>query len=101
MSGLRFKAGELAILAVSTDDSATGCEGEIVEIYLVGPFVPGDVVLLEGVKRVRILKYSDYVIRWPGTTTGGIVKDWQLRKIDPSAEPESITRRLEVGEEVA
>lgn len=94
MSGLRFKVGDLAILAFATDPSGIGSEGEVVEIYSAGPYQPGDRVPIRGVAR-RIGKACDYVIRFSGTNDGGICHDYQLRKIDPPAEPESLTRENE------
>src|ERR1700761_9357172 len=91
MSNLRFKVGDPAIFAFASDASGAEHEGSIVEVFLVGPFVPGDLVNLLGVERA-IGTPGDYIIRWPETTAGGIVKDWQLRRLDAGDEPSSLSR---------
>lgn len=94
MSGLRFKVGELALFVFATDPSGIGSEMETVEIHAVGPFKTGDRITIYG-RTLPIRGRGDYVIRYVGTTAGGLVKDYQLRKIDPPAEPASLTRTKE------
>lgn len=101
MSGLRFKQGELAILVVARGKKSSAALGDQVLIHAVGPFRRGDTFhpYRPGSDISKAMQDVDYAVIAP---TGGIMcMDWQLRKIDPPAELESITRRLEVGEEVA
>lgn len=89
MNGLRFKVGEMAIVAVAMNPVN---QGKVVEIIAVGPFKAGHRVVVNGVRR-RSLEDCDYFL--DQSPPGGLAHDYQLRKIDPPAEPESITRREE------
>lgn len=90
MSGLRFKAGELAMLVVVVHPEN---HGRIIEIAAVGPFQIGDLICTE-TRYFRCTRDCDYATadRW---ATG--VFDYQLRKIDPPAEPVSLTRESDIG----
>lgn len=81
MSGLRFKVGELAIIAVASPENV----GKIVQIDAVGPFASFDSIPWRGGRRYALVD-CDYFIgdQW-------IAHDWQLRKLDPPAEPASLT----------
>jgi len=97
MSGLRFKVGELAKVIAARFPRF---QNEVVQIVAVGPFKIGDVVQVDLAGGVIRIDYAcDYVTdireehdipRWIS------FHDWQLAKLDPPAEPESITRREEV-----
>jgi len=80
MSGLRFKAGELARVIFSVDHP-----GDIVEIVAVGSF------------RARCGTPSDYIVLH--ATGVFVIQDWRLAKIDPPAEPASLTRETDVEAE--
>lgn len=89
MSGLRFKAGDLAIL-VLTRDGGHRYIGETFTIERVGPFKKG-YPLGDGMcARLD----CDYRIRHADGITGA-VKDWQLLKLDPPDEPASLTHNEE------
>lgn len=94
MNGLRFQPGEAAVFAVATDPSGLPGIGAHVDVLLVGPIQAGDVLRYGEVFGVAHAD-ADYLIDWPDGEFG-LVRDWQLRKINPPAEPESITRQLEV-----
>lgn len=90
MNGLRFKVGELAVLAVSAKYL-----GKIVEILAVGPYRAGQIYDIGLKQPMRCIQNADYVIdqrdgKWI------TVQDWRLRKLDPPAEPKTMT----VAEEV-
>lgn len=90
MSGLRFKVGELVVFAVSSNiANSDRYLGEVMCVEAVGPFRPGDVVLGRVMHRHR-----DYIISFGAKL--GTARDWQIRKLDPPAEPRSIKRREEV-----
>lgn len=91
MSRLRFVTGEVAIFAVPTVEHAFSNVGEQVVIMEIGPFKKGDMCRTAG-KMVE--DTFDYVAEFSDGLFG--VKDWQLAKLNPPAEPESITRREEV-----
>jgi len=83
MNGLRFKVGELAIYAVPWSPRCNPYVGQQCEVIKAG-----HVCVIEGVFVDYDLLFSD------GIKIAAY--DWQLRKLDPPAEPESITRREEV-----
>jgi len=103
MSYLRFKVGDLAVVAIAEKAENIG---RIVEIAAVGPFKTGDHVRLPcgGSCNFRpgYKDRADYVLnaRWKLENEHGLVwlvaHDWQLRKLDPPAEPESLRRCEEV-----
>ena len=90
MNGLRFKVGELAIIACAIHPEN---QGKVVEILAVGPYQIGDIVVHPSGAQVEILSNTDYFIdvELPNCTA----KDYQLRKIDPPTEPASLTRESE------
>lgn len=90
MSGLRFKVGELARIVVAMDPTN---HGKVVEINAVGPFKAGHRLAWQGKHRMALVD-CDYFIA--GEAGEWVARDWHLQKLDPSAEPESITRREEV-----
>lgn len=92
MNGLRFKVGELAIFMFARGEEGAPFQGETCQVIDVGPWKAGD-EWRPGFKCFR--KDSDYVIQMPQGAKGQCM-DYQLRKLDPPAEPESITRREEV-----
>ena len=79
MSGLRFKVGELALFAVARTGDGQHWVGEVVQVIAVGALT-------------RSLAIVDYGVESPDGETGGCY-DWQLRKLDPPAEPLSLTRQ--------
>jgi hypothetical protein len=81
MSGLRFKVGEMAIYAVPCCEECMPVVGDIFKIDECGPTNDGDGVPV------------DYMIS--NEEREGPCFDWQLRKIDPPAEPASLTRHEE------
>lgn len=81
---MRFKVGEMAIVAV--DLSGNGCEGSVVEILEVGPFVSQYNGKVYDYKTTSPHRHWIYACCW----------DIELRKIDPPAEPVSLTRQEEV-----
>ena len=90
MSGLRFKVGDLAWYMVARARSGFPYMGTIVQIESVGPFARGQ--LWKGSK----FKWnSDYIVMTHDDALGE-VSDFQLRKIDPPAEPASLTRETDV-----
>lgn len=87
MNGLRFKVGELAIFVCPSHSTGIGHEGTTVRVAEVGPYRTGQYVQCVGV----IASYNfDYVIDWPSGHIG-FVRDWQLQKLDPPAEPKTMT----------
>jgi hypothetical protein len=91
MNSLRFKVGEMAIVAV--DIGGNGCQGSIVEILEVGPLEEFN---HKGEKKRYNYRTSSPHKGWEV----GLCLDIELRKIDPPAEPASISR-LEVDQESA
>jgi hypothetical protein len=89
MDGLRFKVGELAIFVVAVYDSGVQHQGKTVEIVEVGPWSAGTLL-----KKWVMKRKTDYLIRTADGYHGAVV-DWQLRKIDPPAEPAGLTRDTE------
>ncbi|NII73240.1 hypothetical protein FHW84_001809 [Dyella sp. SG562] len=88
MSGLRFKEGDLAIIAVVSEMHEL--RGRLCEVIAVGPWKHDEIAFGRPVNGG-----ADYVVAVVGGFEG-CIHDWQLRKLDPPAEPESITRREEV-----
>lgn len=83
---MRFKVGEMAMVAV--DLSGKGREGSVVTILEVGP--------------IYVRKKDGTVKKWDYKTTPVFEDekwcyawDIELRKIDPPAEPASLTREEE------
>lgn len=79
MSGLRFKLGDLAVFAVARTVRGIPYVGLECIVILAGE-APDD----EG-------GLQDYWVRYEDTTEASVA-DWQLRKINPPAEPASLTR---------
>lgn len=90
MNGLRFKVGELAIFAIATKANGIPYVGCNIEIMYIGPFHAG-----QQWNGIAIPNDCDYLLLAKDGRKGAAF-DWQLRKLDPPAEPESITRREEV-----
>lgn len=85
MNGLRFKVGELAIVAC--DLNGEGWEGSCIEIIDVGPFWSP-----------RDERWYDYVTSNPDDEHDELwAMDIELRKLDPPAEPKTMTVVEEVG----
>lgn len=102
MSGLRFKLGEMAIYAVSAGGDSGKVLGSIVEVLMIGPFKPGDMVKCPcGCGRFGIFNdTADYFVRVASEGPMLICSDWQLRKIDGQEEPESLRRDETIEEEM-
>ena len=81
---MRFKVGELALVAIS----AHGHQGKTVCIVQVGPCRFTDIS--SGKTYVRDYRTDD------GAAANLFVDDWQLRKIDPPAEPKCLIRSEEI-----
>jgi hypothetical protein len=96
---LRFKVGELAIVAVGRGKKSLRLIGEEVRIHCVGPFRSGDTFLPSDPTKLwgQALQDGDYACT--SSLGGFMAMDWQLRKIDPPAEPASLTHQVE--EEIA
>ena len=94
MSGLRFKVGDLARIAVTTKPQNLG---KIVEIYAIGPWEFGDIAELPDGERIRINFRCDYFFAHSGPVGGRawIDSDWRLQKLDPPTEPVEMTRAEE------
>jgi hypothetical protein len=93
MNGLRFDLGEIAILVIARGPESSAALNTQCDVCAVGPFREDQIVQLSD--RWGIVGCQcDYLIN----ACSGIicVMDWQLRKIDPPAEPESLTMREEV-----
>lgn len=88
MNGLRFTVDELAIFAVPSAPAGIGREGAVITIAAVGPFRCGDWI---GDIDVTPRASGDYIIRWPDENLS-VFNDWQLRKLDPPAEPKKLRR---------
>jgi hypothetical protein len=83
MNGLRFKVGELAIIAVDIDGH--GYEGSIVEILEVGPLL--------AMNTRREVKCYDYeTSSLSDASDRGLCWDIELRKLDQRGEPTSLVR---------
>jgi hypothetical protein len=86
MNGLRFKVGELAIVAV--DIHGGGAAGNIVEILKVGPIACW---ASDGIFGTFDYETSSPRKEWESA----FCMDIELRKIDPPAEPASLKRHEE------
>lgn len=89
---MRFKVGELAIIAV--DAGGNGHEGLVVEIAKVGPMR----IFTQRSDGVFTILTMDYQVSIEGVCPldgDWFVWDWELRKIDPPAEPAELTKTEE------
>lgn len=87
-NGLRFKVGDVARFVVAIHPKSIPVIGTIVEITSVGPFQPGQSTNDGGVNGCPF--QMDYVVSSPSGL--GMAKDYQLQRIDPPAEPATLTR---------
>lgn len=84
MNGLRFKVGDLAVYVVPWHLLCQPYVGQPCEVVRAG-----GVSVIEG-------RIADYELRFSdGAWLSAF--DWQLRKLDPPAEPVEMTRVEEVG----
>jgi hypothetical protein len=90
MSGLRFKVGDMALVAVAMNPKNLG---DVVQILAIGPYRIGDVVIGPHGGPVLLRTSADYFV--DGRSICQTAFDWQLRKLDPPAEPASLTRTKE------
>ena len=90
---MRFKVGDVAIFAVAGSAETSRMIGEQCEIKVAG--------VKKGAYYFGIPSSidCDYLIFF-SDGTGTLSMDWQLRKIDPPAEPVSITRTSDIDEEI-
>jgi len=95
MNGLRFQAGETALFVVAADPSGLPGVGARVDVLLVGPIRAGTVLRYGDVIGVAEAD-ADYLIAWPDGDFG-LVRDWQLRKLNPPEEPKTMTRQREMA----
>lgn len=82
MTGLRFKVGELAILAVVRNPLFVRFIGQRVTIMKIKP-------------RTIFGTFDDYQLDQMVGDFHACVADFQLQKIDPPAEPASLVREFE------
>jgi hypothetical protein len=83
MSGLRFKVGDLAVIAVVRNPTFQHLLGRQVTIT--------------GIHTRTIYDtYEDYRLDFFNGNHHACCMDWQLRKLDPPAEPASLTRESDV-----
>jgi hypothetical protein len=90
---LRFQQGEKAIFAVPLEHQQMPYFNHECVVDMVGPFSPGQIVNFHGELR-QFQHACDYIIMFDDVV-GAIVKDYQLRKINPPEEPASLTRTNE------
>jgi hypothetical protein len=88
MSGLRFKVGELAVFYIPRHPCGVSGIGRIVEVVEVGPIQQGQICQSTG--KPLDVGPRDYIVQMDGFR--GSCDDYQLRKLDPPAEPVSLTR---------
>jgi hypothetical protein len=97
---LRFKQGDLAILMIARSTKSQPHVGKVGVIDRVGPMKPGDTFFWKG-RWCVVDGAGDYVWTCGDDVSCGVVPmDWQLLKIDPPAEPESL-RHMEDVEALA
>ncbi|WP_426269177.1 hypothetical protein ACN9MB_13200 [Dyella kyungheensis] len=95
MNGLRFREGDLARLVVARTSHSIQYLGQVMTVFAVGPFKDGhEFPSLPGHKRGIARADGDYGLLLD-RDTGFMAYDWKLAKVDPPAEPESLTRREE------
>ncbi len=94
---LRFKVGEPAIFAVAVMPDQIAAVGKHCIVERVGPFAVGDIIHFKGSTYI-FGRACDYICMFDAEN-GVIAHDWQLRKIDPPAEPASLTRSSDIEEE--
>ena len=94
MSGLRFKVGELAIFQFSITGIDPQDMGELCEVAELGPYPIGSFTTKGPTTRV-----CDYLVQFADGSCR-YCTDIELRKIDPPAEPASLTRESECEVEV-
>lgn len=87
---MRFEVGEPAIFAVAASADQMNDVGKQGTVEMIGPFHVGQLVTFKGNLR-QVVFAGDYILMFDDVK-GVIAKDWQLRKIDPPAEPESLKR---------
>lgn len=96
---LRFQQGEMAIFAIAVNEGEISHMGEQVEITAVGPFKRGDRVKGKTTTGI-VFEDCDYLIFFPSDPEEAIVKDYQLRNINPPEEPALLKRTSDIEEEV-
>lgn len=94
MTGLRFKVGELAIMALCPSRDGDRAIGQTVEVIAIS-VAPGQPVKASWGEWYFCRTGHDYVVQFPNDSLMWC-SDWQLRKIDPPAEPASLKRESEV-----
>lgn len=85
---MRFKVGDLARFVVARHPDAV-CPREV-EVLKVGPLNEGDEYVFRG--QPWISRGWDYLVTSSNEEGFSGVMDWQLRPIDPPAEPKSLAR---------
>lgn len=93
MNGLRFELGEIAILAVARGPESAAALNSQCAVCAIGPFFQNQIVPINDQWGI-VGSACDYLVEACSVII--CVKDWQLRKIDPPAEPESLIHREEV-----
>lgn len=86
---MRFQVGEMAILAVVISPRYMPYRNQQCEVIEVGPFPIGTPTQTGSTTTV-----SDYHVQFADGMSI-LVRDWQLRKINPPEEPASLTRHKE------
>lgn len=98
MNRLRFKAGDLARMVSVENPTALHLVGRIVEIFVVGPFVPM-VPFRLGERWYTTLFGFDYIVLVDAYTAATVL-DSQLAPLDGPPEPASLTRPSDLEEPV-
>lgn len=96
---LRFQQGELAIFAVAMSHEGISKIGQQIEVTAAGPFKAGEWV--SGKTQTAMCSLDcDYLIYFPADGRETMALDFQLRKINPPEEPETMKRTSDLEEEV-
>ena len=86
---MRFVEGEMARVVVCTNPRY---QNEVVEVIGVGPYKQFDMVKLPG-RLLLVSNDCDYIVQ--AGEYGKLAFDYQLAKIEPPAEQETITKAEE------
>lgn len=97
---MRFKVGELAVLAVSLHPEETDDIGKEVIVQEIGPYRTGQVIRHPICGEMGfVVRPGDYLVTFSDEACS-CVRDFQLKKMNPPEEPASLRRDETIEEEV-
>lgn len=93
---MRFKIGEMAIYAVAINPELMKYKNQQCTVVAIGPYSAGQVVPhpTKPGQTAKVVHGGDYIVTF-ADGQGVSPHDWQLRKINPPEEPESLKHHEE------